>query len=780
MLVVEAAALTLKAWDERQTADMAALATLQVESETFAEDISGKAEAAQTTMLLAQRTGASLEMIADTAPDIDKILTLSEAAKGERNSRELAAAETATRLSTSGKHVGLSVRGDIIVRSTNSVGTPIIALAPAKDWLPSAPSGHRYTLSGRARIGIGDAALSTQANKATIGPPRMQTGAGLARAASSCTRIQASDLMICDTVSQKWITSADLTRMLIYALLLAGPALALYGLFSALRQQSENIKVIEVTRDTSNKVLDLVMTGANAAYWQWAPKDLSMKVSEHASRILDVPPGMSLSLEHFVEYVHGPDQEMVRAKITRGVEIGSLHAIFRTLGSQGKKWIELTGRLMPDAPQDDPQFAGMFKDVTESKLAEIRTKAAQQRLRNAVQGFSGPFAIWDKRRRLLYWNSAFSETFNLAGSLRKGMSHDAVSMARSPSIRQEVPSDTDSNTQLISLTSGGWLKLVERATPEGGVITVGVDITDNMQAQDQLKRQKNKLKQLVQQLERSEGQAGELARKYGEAKTKAEHAAQTKSTFLANMSHELRTPLNAINGFSEILTTELYGPLGDQRYIGYAKDILTSGQHLLDMINDILDMAKIEAGKMTVSLQLIDPIDPVDAAVRMIRRRAEERDVELILEADDDVADIQGDPRALRQMVLNLVANAVKFTDAGGRVTVTVQQRGDELKVAVTDTGIGIPKEDIPRLANPFEQVNDTRDRNYEGTGLGLALTKSFAEMHGGRLTINSELGKGTRVAFYLPLDGSPAAQLRDDELFAEAEAEVTPVAAAM
>ena len=142
----------------------------------------------------------------------------------------------------------------------------------------------------------------------------------------------------------------------------------------------------------------------------------------------------------------------------------------------------------------------------------------------------------------------------------------------------------------------------------------------------------------------------------------------------------------------------------------------------------------------------------------MIRRKAEEKNVDLSLQAADDLPEVDADHRAVRQMVLNLLSNAIKFTDEGGRIIVAVQEKGDFVRVAVRDTGVGIPKEHLPRLAQPFEQVQETRERNYEGTGLGLALTKSFAEMHGGRLSIASEVGKGTMVSFYLPIS-KPAAR---------------------
>ena len=155
---------------------------------------------------------------------------------------------------------------------------------------------------------------------------------------------------------------------------------------------------------------------------------------------------------------------------------------------------------------------------------------------------------------------------------------------------------------------------------------------------------------------------------------------------------------------------------------------------------------------MTVDLQPIDLTDPVDAAVRMIRRRAEEKNVNLTLAANSGLPLVEADHRAIRQMILNLVSNAIKFTDEGGEIRVTVDQKGDEVRVAVRDNGIGIPADALPRLGQPFEQVSDTRDRNYDGTGLGLALTKSFAEMHGGRLVLASEPGRGTQVSIYLPV----------------------------
>ncbi len=237
------------------------------------------------------------------------------------------------------------------------------------------------------------------------------------------------------------------------------------------------------------------------------------------------------------------------------------------------------------------------------------------------------------------------------------------------------------------------------------------------------------------------------------AREKAEAASSTKSMFLANMSHELRTPLNAIIGFSDIMREEMFGPVGCEQYTDYTRLIHESGQFLLDLINDILDMSKIEAGKYDLFIEEVDLETVVKNCVRIVEPRADPGAIAFSCKIDDDLPFIPADERAVKQILLNLLSNAVKFTPKGGTIEVRAERRDGAAWVCVSDNGCGIPAAAIPRLANPFEQVRPQAGPTQAGTGLGLALVKSFVELHGGVLSIESVEGEGTSIAFTLPLE---------------------------
>ena len=234
------------------------------------------------------------------------------------------------------------------------------------------------------------------------------------------------------------------------------------------------------------------------------------------------------------------------------------------------------------------------------------------------------------------------------------------------------------------------------------------------------------------------------------AKVGAETANRTKSEFLANMSHELRTPLNAILGFSEILKTEMFGPI-DERYRAYGTDVFTSGSHLLKLINQILDLSKLEAGQVELEEEEVDIAAVFLACRRLIEAQAEKSRIQVSAALAHDLPLIRADDRRIRQVVINLLSNAVKFTPEGGHVRFAACRENGGVALAVTDTGIGMSPQDIPKALEPFGQIDSKISRKYEGTGLGLPLVKHLIELHGGQLTIESKVNVGTTVIVTLP-----------------------------
>lgn len=238
------------------------------------------------------------------------------------------------------------------------------------------------------------------------------------------------------------------------------------------------------------------------------------------------------------------------------------------------------------------------------------------------------------------------------------------------------------------------------------------------------------------------------------AKEQADYANRSKSEFLANMSHELRTPLNAIIGFSEIIKDELFGKVENHQYVEYAKDIYDSGELLLSLINDILDMSKIEAGKRDLSESVININRVAQTALRLVASRAKMSKQHLITKFPKDLPDIRGEERAFKQIIVNLLTNAIKFTPEGGTITVEGHMTPDgKMEISVADTGIGIAKEHIEVVLAPFGQIESALSRKHQGTGLGLPLTKALVELHDGTLTLNSEVGVGTTVTITLPAE---------------------------
>lgn len=261
-----------------------------------------------------------------------------------------------------------------------------------------------------------------------------------------------------------------------------------------------------------------------------------------------------------------------------------------------------------------------------------------------------------------------------------------------------------------------------------------------------------RLRHHIVKLERTERELQATAERLTRALDAAAAANQAKAQFLTTMSHELRTPLNAIIGFSELLQSQLFGPLGDARYLDYVEDVLSSGRHLLSLVNDVLDFSKIDAGALDLHLESVDAGAVLAGALRMVEAKALHAGVRLEPAIAADLPRLPADERRLRQIALNLLSNAVKFTGRNGKVRLAAEAVGGSLVIEVADTGIGMAPEHIPVALERFGQVDSTLERKYEGTGLGLPLTKKLVELHGGRMELDSQLGVGTKVTVTLPL----------------------------
>ena len=281
------------------------------------------------------------------------------------------------------------------------------------------------------------------------------------------------------------------------------------------------------------------------------------------------------------------------------------------------------------------------------------------------------------------------------------------------------------------MVSGAHLHITGHCLPDGGYVFTFTDVTERVTERERL---------------------GELVEELRSAKDLAESADRAKSEFLANMSHELRTPLNAIIGFSHGMKESIFGPLGNKSYTEYAGNILDSGEHLLAVINDILDLSNIETGRLDLHDEHLDVAGLIEAALNLVRERAAAAGIALDAELAQPLPGLYADGRRVKQILVNILSNAVKFTPEGGTVALTTDLEDDGgLAISITDTGIGMNEDDLAKAMVPFVQVDSSLTREYEGTGLGLPLTKALTEMLGGKFSIRSRKGEGTSVTVRFP-----------------------------
>jgi two-component system cell cycle sensor histidine kinase PleC len=534
----------------------------------------------------------------------------------------------------------------------------------------------------------------------------------------------------------------------------------------AFHWQATRAREADLIHDTVRGRVDTALNRGRCGLWDWDLARGRVFWSHSMFDILGLPAKDDLlTFGELNALVHDGDIDLYElARQLADGELASIDHAFRMRHADGRwLWLRVRCELARQEGEAGLHVIGIAVDVSEQKNLVEKTTAADLRLRDAIETIPEAFVLWDAENRLVLCNSYFQELHRLPdAAVVAGTPYETVVAAGKKAIIRTTIANDDSEAQgartfEAQLNDGRWMHISERRTKDGGYVCVGTDITKIKQHEQKLmdgeKRRIatiNDLRQSQQALERQTDELADLAKKYAEEKNRAEEANQTKSKFLANMSHELRTPLNAIIGFSEIMEAAMFGPLGVDKYREYSRDIRESGRYLLDVINDILDMSKIEAGGIHLHPETVELDQIVADSLRVVLGRANEKRLTL---RSNFAAGIQlkADRRALKQIALNLLSNAVKFTPDGGAVTVRGRTHRGHVTIAIEDNGIGIPKDALHKLGRPFEQVESQLTKRHQGSGLGLAIAKSLTELHGGRMRIRSVLGTGTMVVVRLP-----------------------------
>lgn len=529
----------------------------------------------------------------------------------------------------------------------------------------------------------------------------------------------------------------------------------------AFHWQATRAREADAIYDSVRSRIDTALNRGRCGLWDWDLARGRIYWSQSMFEILgrESKDGL-LSFNDVSALVH-PDDAHLYELITEitNAKATSIDHVFRMRHADGH-WVWLRARceLANQVNAAGLHLIGIAVDISEQKNLVEKTAAADMRLRDAIETISEAFVLWDADNCLVLCNSNFQELHNLPdAAIVAGTPYESIAVAsRKPVVRNKVitdePSVLGARTFEAQLEDGRWLHISERRTKDGGYVSVGTDITALKTHEEKLIRGEKKLMATVADLRASQQRFAELAEKYAIEKTRAEEANQAKSKFLANMSHELRTPLNAIIGFSEIMESGMFGPLGAGKYLEYCRDIHNSGQYLLDVISDILDMSKIEAGRIRLDFEDIALDSVLNESMRVISTRAQEKNLKLVSDISPDLS-LRADRRALKQIALNLLSNAVKFTPDSGSITVRARSAKHFIALSIADTGIGIANEALTKLGRPFEQVESQLTKSYQGSGLGLAIAKSLVELHGGSMSIRSALGKGTFVLVRLPIE---------------------------
>ena len=562
-----------------------------------------------------------------------------------------------------------------------------------------------------------------------------------------------------DEVFYDWRRMVSL-NVTLYVLTASILLIILYAYFSqAARAQAADRIYLE-----AHQRIDLALARGRCGLWDWDMVRGKMYWSRSMYDMLGYQScDRMLSFGEVADIIHAEDGDLfdLANKIVSR-EIDLIDQVFRMRHASGQwVWMRVRAHVIdPDAAEI--QLIGIAVDVTEQRNLAMRSEAADMRLRTAIENTSESFVLWDAADRLVMCNSKFQQDHGLSDrDLAPGTPRETIEKRMTAYVSERRLANANGPrgaTFERQLADGRWLQVNELKTRDGGTVSVGNDITQLKQHQERLVDSERRLMATIHDLSlarRAEGERAseliDISKKYMRETERAEAANRAKSEFLANMSHELRTPLNAIIGFSEVMESGLFGPLGSERYLEYSRDIHSSGSYLLGVINDILDMSKIEAGQFNMEREEIELDRLIGETVRVISLQAAKKSITVETDISENMS-LFADRRAIKQIAINLLSNAVKFTGQGGHISVRARNVANAIVISIEDNGVGIPKDKLGKLGRPFEQVQNQFTKSHAGSGLGLAISRSLAELHGGALKIKSTEGAGTIVSVRIPV----------------------------
>ena len=560
-----------------------------------------------------------------------------------------------------------------------------------------------------------------------------------------------------------WVTASNISATAVF---FAG--LGFIGFSYVFFRLAAQERAREEARVSDALRFDQALGGGKCGLWDF---DLATNTLER-SPSLDALLGFSGSssrksdLYSLEGMVHPDDTELFVAieRLRRGRD-KHFDATFRIKNGQGQ-WIWLHARGSLFQEDGEARIIGAAVDVTRHMIVAQRTQEADVQLRRAVETISDAFVIWDEDDNLALCNTAFRKLHGLSRfQIYQGMPKTDVYTQSSlkPLSEELVESVGETEVHVLSLENDVWLQTRSSKIAGLGVVMVASNISELknnelalLENEQELTRMVSELRQSRRVLEEQKQHMAELAHRYSLAKEKAEAANSAKANFLANISHELRTPLNAVIGFSEFVMSDEKDRITRDNIRSYCADINKSGRTLLEILDDILTMSSLEAGRIRIAPYHMDLAKACTRTLDKYTQEAEKKGISLIASLPDDLS-LLADAASLNRIISNLVSNAIKFSDTGTCVRVSAYEEASHVVISVEDEGVGIPAKYIDQLGQAFVQVANCETRGHEGSGLGLAIVRSLTKLHGGSFNIESTCGVGTLVKVYFPKVSQPA-----------------------